>query len=473
MLPRSRSGALVAALALGLGILGVVDAAAAPPRNDDFRDARAINALPFAHRTDTHDASTESTDPYCRGRKRSVWYSFTAPEAGWVVGSTAGSNYDTTLGVYTGTRRNLTRVKCDDDSGPRSTSLVFFRATAGEQYHFMVASHRLTAGRKFRLVFGVESSPSPCFGRVPTIVGTPGDDVIEGTPGNDVISGLAGNDTIVGNGGSDRACGHEGTDTIERVRQAQGNEGDDSLTAPPGQNAELLGGDGNDTLVGGFGGDYLNGGQGDDVLWGHEGNDYLEDPQGGNELYGGQHDDVLVPGRGTGVIVAGAGFDLLDYDRLGIQGIAIDLTAGTILVEGIFAQTVDEVEYVIGTPSPDTFMGSDGDDWFEALGGADTMDGSFGSDFLVGGRGDDIITGSSGDDRLWGSAGSDSIWGSEGDDSIDGEHGNDQLSGDTGDDYLAGGSGDDNLDGGDGVDGLNGGRHSDSCVNGERIINCE
>jgi hypothetical protein len=53
-----------------------------------------------------------------------------------------------------------------------------------------------------------------CFGRVPTIVGTPGNDRLRGTDKPDVIAGLGGNDTIVGLGGGDRICGGAGKDRI-------------------------------------------------------------------------------------------------------------------------------------------------------------------------------------------------------------------------------------------------------------------
>lgn len=54
-----------------------------------------------------------------------------------------------------------------------------------------------------------------CFGRVPTILGTSGNDVIVGTPGDDVIVGGAGNDTISGGGGNDIICGGPGRDRIK------------------------------------------------------------------------------------------------------------------------------------------------------------------------------------------------------------------------------------------------------------------
>ena len=72
MLPRSRSGVLVATLVLGAGILGVVDAAPAlPPPNDDFKVAKVIAALPFEHRVNTTSPGRGGPRD-CFGRKPTI-----------------------------------------------------------------------------------------------------------------------------------------------------------------------------------------------------------------------------------------------------------------------------------------------------------------------------------------------------------------------------------------------------------------
>ncbi len=94
-------------------------------------------------------------------------------------------------------------------------------------------------------------NPSPaltCLGRVPTIVGTNGPDVLVGTAGDDVIHGGDGNDVIRGRGGNDLICGRSGND-------------------------RLLGGGGNDRLSGGIGDDRLSGGTGRDSCSGGSGSD--------------------------------------------------------------------------------------------------------------------------------------------------------------------------------------------------------
>jgi Ca2+-binding RTX toxin-like protein len=64
-----------------------------------------------------------------------------------------------------------------------------------------------------------------CYGRMATIVGTPGDDVIAGTNGPDVIAALGGNDVVDPWKGDDIVCGGSGHDSLSGWR------GDDVLIA--------------------------------------------------------------------------------------------------------------------------------------------------------------------------------------------------------------------------------------------------
>jgi uncharacterized repeat protein (TIGR01451 family)/CSLREA domain-containing protein len=86
----------------------------------------------------------------------------------------------------------------------------------------------------------ITAQPLLCNGLKPTIVGTPGPDVINGTKGRDIIHGLSGNDTISGGNDNDIICGGEGQDA-------------------------LSGSYGNDALNGGAGTDSCNGGTGTDT----------------------------------------------------------------------------------------------------------------------------------------------------------------------------------------------------------------
>jgi Ca2+-binding RTX toxin-like protein len=55
-----------------------------------------------------------------------------------------------------------------------------------------------------------QRATASCDGHRATIVGTPGDDVIDGTGHADVIAGLGGSDIVRGRGGDDRICGGNG-----------------------------------------------------------------------------------------------------------------------------------------------------------------------------------------------------------------------------------------------------------------------
>lgn len=117
-----------------------------------------------------------------------------------------------------------------------------------------------------------------CNGLLATIVGTPGNDVINGTPGRDIIAGLAGNDVIRGLGGSDIICGGLGND------RNIGGPGDD----------QLFGGPGNDILRGGNGTDLLNGGNGKNLLDGGPGVDECLVQPGLNNFTGCEDDSEAV-----------------------------------------------------------------------------------------------------------------------------------------------------------------------------------
>jgi subtilisin family serine protease len=109
------------------------------PANDHF----ANRANLFSVTTGSNvGGSKEPGEPNHAGNSggKSVWWKWTAPTSGpWAI-STAGSNFDTILGVYTGAAVNaLTFVASDDNSGPGgSGSRVIFTATAGTTYQIAV-----------------------------------------------------------------------------------------------------------------------------------------------------------------------------------------------------------------------------------------------------------------------------------------------------------------------------------------------
>jgi len=140
-------------LALAITFAGVSPALAAPPANDDFNSATIVTEpLPFSDAINTTEATTAGDDPDCVGQGPTVWYAFTPSVDMQIQANTIGSDYDTTLSVYTGAQGNLTQIACNDDAVGLQ-SVVFFDAFAGETYFLMVGA--FASGPGGNLVFTV------------------------------------------------------------------------------------------------------------------------------------------------------------------------------------------------------------------------------------------------------------------------------------------------------------------------------
>jgi Ca2+-binding RTX toxin-like protein len=134
---------------------------------------------------------------------------------------------------------------------------------------------------------GVAIEPPRCAGRIATIIGTTGPDVITGSAANDVIAGLGAGDRINGLGGKDIICGAGGKDRLK------GKGGTDLLLGQGGAD-RLAGGKGRDKLKGAKGRDRLRGQAGRDVLLGGAGGDRLIGGPGRDRLRGGPGRDVQI-----------------------------------------------------------------------------------------------------------------------------------------------------------------------------------
>ncbi len=96
-----------------------------------------------------------------------------------------------------------------------------------------------------------------CEGRVPTVVGDNGNNVLIGSQDDDVILGRGGDDLVEGRGGNDLICGGDGNDVLRGGSEHDGVEG--------GAGADTVeGGPGDDRLDGGVGTDFAAGGTGRD-----------------------------------------------------------------------------------------------------------------------------------------------------------------------------------------------------------------
>ena len=127
------------------------------PENDDCQDAIQLGRsdLPFMDMIDTREASNEPLepettcgDPDLPEQSHSVYYSFTndfsLPVE--IELSTAGSDYDTVVQVYTGTCQGPVPEVCNDDVFPGLTSRLTFLAQPRESYLVKVSSWNASPG---------------------------------------------------------------------------------------------------------------------------------------------------------------------------------------------------------------------------------------------------------------------------------------------------------------------------------------
>lgn len=117
--------------------------AAARPAHDDLVNAVALSAANGSTQADNRLATREPGEPQPVALgQQSVWWRWTAAASGPVTVSTAGSNFDTELDVYTGSSvSTLTRVAGNDNaSSQEATSQLRFWAIAGTTYLWAVDS---------------------------------------------------------------------------------------------------------------------------------------------------------------------------------------------------------------------------------------------------------------------------------------------------------------------------------------------
>ncbi|WP_374591186.1 S8 family serine peptidase [Aquabacterium sp.] len=115
------------------------------PANDAFASATALSGLSvggsIAASGWNYNATSESGEPLHAGVAggHSVWWSWTAPADGVLTVSTGGSDFDTLLGVYSGTSVSaLTTLASNDDAGAGTTSSVTLAVTSGQTYRIAV-----------------------------------------------------------------------------------------------------------------------------------------------------------------------------------------------------------------------------------------------------------------------------------------------------------------------------------------------
>ncbi len=149
-------------ISAGLGLAASV-ALAAAPANDNFANAFLIKGLSGSTNGSNVGASLQTGEPTVIGAVgESVWYVWTAPANGAYTFTTAGSSFDSLLGIYTGSVvTNLTIV----GEGYAGTNIGYlpatFNATAGTVYHVQVDGYEFgVPDGKIALRWNTNSQPS-------------------------------------------------------------------------------------------------------------------------------------------------------------------------------------------------------------------------------------------------------------------------------------------------------------------------
>jgi V8-like Glu-specific endopeptidase len=120
--------------------------------NNNFANRRPITGTSATVTGSNVGATKETGEPTVAGvgGGKTVWWTWTAASSGPVTLTTAGSSFDTALGVYRGTAVNaLTQVAANDDENARTgvyTSKVTFNAVAGTTYQIAVDGYQGATG---------------------------------------------------------------------------------------------------------------------------------------------------------------------------------------------------------------------------------------------------------------------------------------------------------------------------------------
>ena len=171
--------ATLAALAVVALFALAGSAQAAAPSNDDFANAITLTGPSGTESGSNAEATAQAGEPQNHAAEldaqggdlgnTSVWYEWTAPASGLVGFDTLDltTDYDTVLGVYTGSVGSLNEVEFNDDYGGNCcSSRVVFNAVAGQTYKIAVAgccgipATGSSASGTFTLKWGSASRPA-------------------------------------------------------------------------------------------------------------------------------------------------------------------------------------------------------------------------------------------------------------------------------------------------------------------------
>jgi Ca2+-binding RTX toxin-like protein len=398
-----------------LMLLAPASALAAPPANDSFANALVLpgSPLPVTDSASNVEATRETGEPehaHIEGGG-SLWWRWTAPKTATITIDTCGSDFDTLLGIYTGTSVDaLTEVASSDDAANDRcvvASGTTFRAQAGTTYSIAVDG------------FGGET------GAVTLRLSPP--------PANDDFADAA---ALPSTGGQISATTlFAGSEPGEPLHA--GFQGVHSVWwrwLPPANGTATL-----QTCGSSF----------DTVLAVYTGTavEQLAEVVSNDNTCEAQSRVTFTARGGTNYWV------VVDGPAAGFMGpIVLD-------------STFDQEQFPTPpppTPTPVGNVATAGNDLLRGTGGPDLICGLGGSDTITGLGGNDTLYGDAcpgqapasrraassalaGNDRLIGGAGNDRLYGSGGRDTLEGGRGRDRLVGGKGRDALKGGAGNDTL----------------------------
>ncbi|HEX6687732.1 MAG TPA: hypothetical protein VF085_03605 [Solirubrobacterales bacterium] len=148
--------------------------ALAAPANDEFANRIDLSGPLPVEETGTNVAATQQVgeQPHeflYEPAEHSVWFSWEAEDTEWVTVSTCGSDFDTLLGVYSGSSLSLLEKVVPGKEGTRfdcgpGGQQVTFRALAGTSYEIRVdgdLSPQPPAATEGSIALEIASTPAP------------------------------------------------------------------------------------------------------------------------------------------------------------------------------------------------------------------------------------------------------------------------------------------------------------------------
>ena len=234
-------------------------------------------------------------------------------------------------------------------------------------------------------------------GKLNTINGLGGDDVLIGSTGIDTLDGGSGNDTFRGGGGFDGDIWMGGTGDDVYVNPnafvyEKANEGFDTVLSNSStwlrSNVEALRLTGT-ANINGFGNELNNqlvGNAGDNRIEGQAGNDTLNGNGGNDSLYGGAGDDVYYINAIGNTFISE---NLNDGKDMVISSVSYDLSSLQAELESLQLTGTANIN-ATGNALNNTLWGNSGNNILSGGAGNDRLNGRGGQDTLIGGVGDDI-----------------------------------------------------------------------------------